>query len=79
MQEILDFDQYQIDDANQYLASNSIMFKENMENETISYVPAPVSLRPSPFSREVYETLRSNQTEFNLMLQNLMNISKHLI
>lgn len=73
MEEIINFSSEIVEDSNQYLVSNSIMFKQDMLGSTYSYIPAPVSLKPSPFSKEVYERIRSYQNSVNLMVEKLMN------
>ena len=72
MEEIKDFSSEIIEDANQYLSGNSIMFKQDKNKDTYSYNPAPVSLQPSSFSHEVYCKIRENQTIVNSMIEELM-------
>lgn len=77
MEEVFDYPKEIIEVANQYLASNGIMFKQDKCSGTYSYIPAPISLTPSPFPRSVYESIRYNQTSVNSVVDILMrNIDK---
>jgi len=77
MEEVFDYPKEIIESANQYLASNGIMFKKDTCSDTFSYNPAPISLRPSPFPKNVYDSIRYNQTSVNSLVDILMrNIDK---
>lgn len=76
MEEISDYDKQKLDDINQYLASNGLMFKENALADTFTYVPAPVALRPTLISKEVYDGIRANQLEFNSMVEYMLRLGR---
>ena len=72
MEEIDNFNEDLVNDVNQYLAANGITFKEDTSNTTISYIPAPVSLKPSVYPKDVYTQIRSYQPVFNGMFEYLL-------
>ncbi|CAI2366756.1 unnamed protein product [Moneuplotes crassus] len=72
MEQHKDFSAEIIEDTCQYLSTNGIMFKEDKLKDTFSYIPAPVALKPSPFSKDVYDKIRTNQSSVNLMMERLM-------
>ena len=78
MEELYNYESEIIEDAKQYLASNGMLFKQSASKDTYSFVPAPVSLRPSmSISKNVYDELRRNQYYFNLLIEAMMkNIDK---
>ena len=69
MEEIDHFNEDLVNDANQYLATHGIGFKEDGLSSTFSYVPVPVSLRPSELSKDLYMQIRSYQPVFNSMFE----------
>jgi len=77
MQLVNEYSNEIIDDANDFLAANTAMFKANREKNCNTYVPVPVALKPSPFPKSTYSDIRAYQKPVNALIETLMkDISK---